>query len=90
MIRRRIFFLDFVLGVLPILAFIHGLLYDKLNLEGTKWDTSITGILIISLPFSAFYFLSSKNKFFKIYGGIVCIYIIYLLYTFLEQTSGAL
>lgn len=79
-----------ILILFPILDFLHSQLYRKLELENTTWGTKVTPILLFSLPVSAFYFLSQKNRYSKIFGGLVCLYMLYVGYDFLKQTSGAL
>ena len=75
---------------MPLLAFLHQKCYKVLKLEGTVWDTKVTFLLILSLPLSAIFFLMERNKYFRAYGLLICIYIVYIVYDFLKQTSGAI
>ena len=77
------------LFLMPILYFLYNIIYTKLGLVGTFWNLKIGLILLLSLPLSAIWFLFQKEKHYKVYGVVVCVYILYVLYDFLEQTSGA-
>lgn len=79
-----------ILLLLPILCLLHGIFYKQLGLQGTAWDLRITKILLISLPVSAIYFLFQKGWYDKVYGVLICLYIVYLIFDFLKETSGAI
>lgn len=75
---------------IPIIAFVSITLSDFTYWKHNLINDKIAEVFLIMLPMPAIYFLLQKNKYYKFYGGLVCVYIFYHIYTFLKQTSGAL
>lgn len=93
MLKKRILAkktISFVAFIIPVLDFILDKLYSIYTLNDLRWVTNLTTTLWVLLPFSAGYFLFQKEMYQKLYGCLILLYILSLLYRFLYETNGAI
>ena len=79
-----------LLLVIPIFFLLYTLFYEWLRVKSYYLDDRIFDFFLITVPISAIYFLSKKGLYYKIYGGLISIYIVYSVRAFLIATSGAM
>jgi hypothetical protein len=89
---KRILFrvLFIALLVVPILSILYSRFYAQFRFVSYSLRDKLFVFFLISVPVSAIYFLKKKEKYYKAYGVLICIYILYSIHIALKETSGAI